>query len=229
VNDGNLEADVRIATKTKIHDVTLPFSAEFPVWPGDPPIETYPMSRIADGASANVTRIVCPTHCGTHVDPPWHFVDHGAKLDQIPIERWVGPCQVIRIGDDVDRIEPHHLDEAGIAPETIRLLFKTRNSAWWSRRPLTFDTAYVALSPEAVRWVIDRGIKLIGVDALSFESFDSDGITHRTLLGSDVVAIEGLDLSAIQPGFYDLVCLPLKLRDGDGAPARVILLEHDPD
>jgi arylformamidase len=222
------ETNVPITAKTKIHDITISFSADVPVWPGDPPIEMRPLARIAEGATANVTQIVCPSHCGTHVDPPWHFVDDGPRLDGLPIERWVGPCQVIRIPDEVDRIEPADLEAASIAPDTNRLLFKTRNSARWSRSPLTFETDYVALTPDAARWVIARGIKLIGIDALSFELFDDiENVTHRTLLGNDVVAIEGLDLSAVEPGFYDLVCLPLKLRDGDGAPARVILLEHD--
>lgn len=217
-----------ITAHTRIHDITLPFSADFPVWPGDSPIETTPLFRIANGDSSNVTRISLPSHCGTHVDPPWHFADDGAKLDQIPIERWVGPCQVIRIDDSVDRLDVTHLETASIDSKTTRLLFRTRNSAHWLREPVTFVTDYVALTRGAARWIVERGIKLIGIDALSFEPYDDEeNYVHRTILGNDVVAIEGLNLTGIASGFYDLICLPLKLRDGDGAPARVILLDDN--
>lgn len=221
---------VAITEHTRVHDVTLALSSAFPVWPGDPPIAISPWTRIAEGASANVTRISFPSHCGTHVDPPRHSFDNGAALDRIPIERWIGRCQVVQIDDSVDQIEPDHLESAGIDRSTTRLLLGTRNSANWQREPVTFATDYVALTRSAAHWVVDRGIKLIGIDALSFELFDDgEGIVHRTILGNDCVAIEGLDLTGIAPGFYDLICLPLKLRDGDGAPARVILLEdHAP-
>lgn len=212
----------------KIYDVTIPFSVEVPVWPGDPAIELRPLDRISAGASSNVTQIVCPTHCGTHVDPPLHFHDGAAALDAIPLERWVGPCQVVHLPDNVARIEPDHLEAAGIAPETTRLIFRTSNSAKWRERPLVFDTRYVALSPQAATWVVDHGIKLIGIDYLSIECWDdAENATHKTMLGNDVVAIEGLDLSEVPAGFYELVCLPLKIAGGDGAPARVILLGDD--
>src|SRR5215204_4164283 len=133
---------MRINATTRIYDVTLPFSPELPVWPGDPPIEFTPVNRTAAGSTFNSSRIACPTHCGTHVDPPWHAAHDGATLSDIPIERWVGPCQVVRIEDSVDRIEPEHLDAAGIGSETVRsrLLLRTRNSAHWGFRPLTFAT-----------------------------------------------------------------------------------------
>jgi arylformamidase len=220
---------LRTFPEPTIYDVTVPFSDQLPVWPGDAAIEFRPMSRISTGGVCNASQIVCPTHCGTHVDPPWHFVDDGARLDQIPIERWVGPCQVIKISDEVSMIEPSHLEGAEIAPGITRLLFKTSNSRKWSRRPLVFETTYVALSLKATLWLIAHGIKLVGVDYLSFEAYDAEeNDVHRTLLGHDVVAIEGLDLSAVAPGFYQLVCLPLKLVAGDGAPARVVLLSYEP-
>lgn len=219
---------MRAFPETKIYDVTVPLSDAFPVWPGDPAIKLRPISRISSGDACNASQIVCPTHCGTHVDPPWHFVDDGATLDQVPIERWIGPCQVIQIPDDVTLIQPAHLDIAGIAPGITRILFKTSNSQKWSRRPLVFDTNYVALSLKATLWLIAHEIKLVGVDYLSFAAYDAqDNDVHRTLLGHDVVAIEGLDLSAVAPGFYGLVCLPLKLPGGDGAPARVVLMSYE--
>lgn len=211
----------------RIFDITIPFSAAVPVWPGDPAIELRPLARTANGDVCNTTQIVCPTHCGTHVDPPWHFIDNGAKLDEIPLDRWVGSCQVVQIPDSVTRIEPRDLESAGISESTTRVLLKTSNSRKWLSKPLVFETDYVALTPAAARWVVDRGLKLIGIDYFSFELYDdAENRTHRTLLGNDVIAIEALNLSEIEPGYYQLVCLPLKIAGGDGAPARVILISN---
>src|SRR4051794_4191443 len=110
----------------RIHDVTLPFSENLPVWPGDGPIELEPQMRVAKGDPCNATRISCPAHCGTHVDAPWHFADDGARLDQLPIERWVGDCQVVRIPDSVTRIEPHDLEAAGVAAGANRPFLEKR-------------------------------------------------------------------------------------------------------
>jgi arylformamidase len=207
----------------KLIDVTLPFSDAFPVWPGDPAIELRPLERIENGGSSNVTQIVCPTHSGTHVDPPRHFIAGGATISDLPLERWVGPCQVIAVDESVTAIEPSDLLAAGIAPGVERLLLKTRNSQKWNRASHKFDTDYAALTTDSARWLVERGVKLVGIDYLSIELFDGDGETHRTLLGNDVLAIEGLDLRAVLPGDYLLICLPLKLENGDGAQARVVL------
>jgi arylformamidase len=130
----------------KVIDITVPFSEALPVWPGDPKIELRAMTRIANGDDSNSIQIVTPNHCGTHVDPPRHFIDDGPALDQLPIERWVGPCQVIRIPDSVRQIEPEHLEAANIDPETTRLLFKTANSLLWSEPVLEFQTSFVGSS-----------------------------------------------------------------------------------
>ena len=207
----------------KLIDVTMPFSDAFPVWPGDPEIALRPLDRIENGGSSNVTQIVCPTHSGTHVDPPRHFIAGGATMSDLPLERWVGPCQVIAIDGSLTAIEPEDLIAAGIANGVERLLLKTRNSNLWNRLPYRFETDYAALTTNAARWLVKRGVKLVGIDYLSIELFDGDGETHRVLLGNDVLAIEGLDLRAVEPGDYLLLCLPLKLQDGDGAQARVVL------
>ena len=208
----------------EIFDVTVPFSDDLPVWPGDPAIQARPLARIRDGSSCNVTQLVMPSHCGTHVDPPWHFIDDGAHLDELPLERWIGPCQVVQIPLDVRRIGPADLDQAGVSSNTSRLLLKTANADKWHPGKLAFDSDYVALTPEAARWVVERMIELVGIDYLSIELFDDEANeTHRTLLGNNVLVIEGMDLRRVEPGDYTLICLPLKLRGGDGAPARVIL------
>ena len=211
-------------------DISIPLSPATTVWPGDPAIEVRPLERIAAGAAANVSQLVCPTHCGTHVDPPRHFVDGGDAVDSIALDRWIGPCQVIAIPDNVACITPDHLEEAGILAQTTRLLIRTGNSAKWRPEPAAFDPEYAALTPAAARWVVQRGIRLVGIDGLSIERFDDvDNSTHRTLLGNDVLVIEGLRLDHVEPGPYVLLCLPLKIADGDGAPARVVLIADRSD
>jgi len=207
----------------ELFDVTVPFSATFPVWPGDPAVEWRPLSQMAAGSWCNVTQLVFPTHCCTHVDPPRHFIADGPTMSDLPIERWVGPCQVIAIDESVTTIESKDLIAAGFEPGTERLILKTRNSDKWNNQPYVFETDFAALSTDAARWVVEQGIKLVGIDYLSFELFNGDGATHRMLLGNDVIAVEGLDLRKIEPGPYLLLCMPLKIQDGDGAPARVVL------
>jgi arylformamidase len=216
---------------TEVIDIILPFSANVPTWPTHPPTTVEPMRRRAWGDGSNVSRIDISTHAGTHVDANWHFIDDGAKLLEIPLQRWNGSCFVARIPDDVATIEIADLEAAGIPPGTERLLLRTRNSRDWSgwsgEDPLPFREDYVAVSPDAARWLVARGIRLIGIDALSVGPFgDANRETHSILLGNDVLIIETLDLSRIEPGAYDLVCLPLKLAIGDGAPARVLLVQR---
>ena len=212
---------------THIYDVTLPLTPDLPVWPGDDDISVQPLSRIANGDTTNVTSLAFTSHVGTHVDAPWHFVDDGAKLNDLAIDRWIGPCVVIQIPEDAKRIEPDHLEAAGIPDDTERLIFRTTNSGHWVPGKLAFEEDYVAVSPAGARWIVDKGIRLVGIDYLSIEPFDDErNETHRTLLGNDVLVIEGLNLAGIEPGPYQLICLPLRLAAGDGAPARVLLVRE---
>ncbi len=206
-------------------DISLPISPELPVWPGDPAVAVEPVSRISAGEVANVSAIACSSHTGTHVDAPWHFIDNGARLDEVPLDRWVGPCVVIDVPPNATRIVPGHLDEGTIPAGMERVLFRTSNSGLWRAGHRDFYQDYVALSPEAARWVVKRGIRLVGIDYLSIEAYDDDAHeTHRILLGNGVAILEGLDLHHVRPGPYTLICLPLRLMVGDGAPARAILV-----
>jgi arylformamidase len=216
------------ATDVEVFDVTVPFSGNIPTWPTHPLAQVVSQSRIAEGSGSNVSRLDISSHAGTHVDANWHFIDDGAKLLEIPLQRWNGPCFVAHIPDDVAQIQPSDLEHAGIPPHTERLLLRTRNSRVWAdwsgEHPLSFQEDYVGLQPDAARWVVEHGIRLIGTDALSIGTFGAaNREVHTTLLGNDVLIIELLDLHAIAPGPYELVCLPLKLAIGDGAPARVLL------
>ncbi|MGH2535013.1 MAG: cyclase family protein [Thermomicrobiales bacterium] len=204
----------------------MPIAAELPVWPGDPTIEVAPVTRIGAGDVCNLSRLSMSIHSGTHVDAPWHFVDDGARLDEIPLDRWVGPCFVAELHDVTGCIDPVHLDGADIPPGTERLLLRTRNSRLWQSEFRTFTEDYVALSPASARWIVERGIRLVGIDYYSVDPFaDESHKAHRILLGSAVLIVENLDLSGIAPGTYELFCFPLRLIGVDGAPARVVLLD----
>jgi len=211
----------------EIYDVTLTVRPGMVLWPGDTDVQVVPVSRMANGDDHNVSDLALSAHTGTHVDAPFHFVAGGATVEQLSLDVLVGPAVVVHL-PGVAAIAEFDLEVLCLPPATRRLLFKTRNSALWARGETAFQADYVALTPGAARWIVARDIQLVGVDYLSVDGFDArDRAVHRTLLGAGVVAVEGLDLSAVQPGVYELYCLPLKLAGLDGAPARVLLVRRE--
>lgn len=197
------------------------------MWPGDPPVVVEPVTRVEDGGAAGVSRLALGTHTGTHVDPPAHFVAGGATVDALPLDVLVGPAVV---GDLCagGAIGPDRLDALRLPSGTVRLLLKTRggtNGEPPATAPGESGIAPTgALTPEGASWLVDRGIRLVGADTLSIEAANDDYPVHRLLLGAGVVIVEGLDLRAVNPGPYRLVCLPLRVAGGDGAPARAVLM-----
>lgn len=209
----------------KIYDVSVGIQPEMITWPGDPSVAIQPTRRISEGDGANVSQLAFGTHTGTHVDPPFHFVEHAPTVDMVPLGALVGDAVVADMTHVTDTVGPADLDLANLMPDTERLLLKTTNSAIW-QGPSRFPNHYVALSEEGARWVVDRGIRLVGIDFLSIERRKTPGHpTHNTLLRAGVVIVEGLNLSEVAPGKYRLFCLPLKIVGGDGGPARAILIE----
>ena len=216
-------AGTAFGPESHIFDVTVPIREGMTVWPGDAPVEFAVSSRISSGAAANISKVTLSSHCGTHVDAPWHFEDDGKRLDEIPAERWIGPAIVVDIPSGTERITAATLDGLAIPSGTTRLIFKTR----WARRAhdAPFDEGYVAVTADGARWLLDHGIDLVGIDSPSIECFDDHAhVCHHTLLGAGMPIVEGLDLSKIEPGPYLLICLPLHLAGSDGAPARVLLV-----
>ena len=207
----------------KIYDVTVPLSPGMPVWPGDPPLILEQVSSMEAGAHANVSRMECSVHSGTHVDAPHHFLNDHRTVDGLSLDLLIGPVQVAQIPDDVNIITSENLNKLAIPPETLRLLLKTRNSHLWEKGINTFEKGFVGLSPDAAEWLVQTNIKLVGIDYLSIAPFNQSVPTHQVLLKPGIIILEGLDLSAISPGGYTLYCLPLNLSGSDGAPARVIL------
>jgi len=215
-----------VDVRGKVHDISLPLGKDTLVWPGDPPIEVTPKLRIANGDPANVSELRIGTHSGTHVDPPVHFVDGAPAIDRLSLHRMVGPALVADLEEANGPIGPVELEALGLSRNVNRLLLRTSNSALWRSLPVEFPDTYACLSPEGAKWIVQNAIGLIGIDFLSIEERGSTGHpVHHILLENGVVIVEGLDLGNIEPGAYTLVCLPLKVVDGDGGPARAVLIE----
>jgi arylformamidase len=191
----------------QIIDVSVPVRPGMITYPGDPEVRLERVSSIADGDVVNLSRLDFGVHSGTHVDAPLHFVDGGRSVESLPLDVLVGPCVVVE-----------GLDPAAVPAGAERVLFKTPNSRLWEREE--FSQEFVALDGEAARALVERGVRLVGIDYLTI----GDEEAHRVLLGAGVVAVEGLDLRGVEPGEYRLVCAPLKLEGAEGAPARVLLL-----
>ena len=202
-------------------DVSVPLRSGMVHWPDNPPVRIERMLDIERGDVANVSTISLGSHTGTHMDAPIHFVRGGEGMDRMPLDATMGPARVIEIQDPTS-IKPDELDPHGIG-RGERVLFKTQNSslAWWTQ---DFIEDFVYVSREAARYLAERGVRAVGVDYLSVGGFYVDGVeTHQALLGAGIWVIEGLDLSRVEPGDHELICLPLKVEDGDGAPARALL------
>lgn len=204
----------------KIYDVTVPLSKELVIYPGDPPVRIERKSVINKNDSKyNVSRLSFGSHTGTHIDPPFHFIEDGITVDNLPLEMLIGRARVVEV--TAPRIDEAVLEEFDFTAD-VRVLFKTRNSYLWSKK--TFVEDFVYITPGAARSLVNEGIKVVGMDYLSVERFGAEEPeTHLTLLRAGTLIIEGLDLREVEPGDYELICLPLKVKDGDGAPARVVL------
>ena len=203
----------------KIYDVTVPISPLMHVYPGDPPASVERTHLISKGDVANVTSLSFGTHTGTHVDAPHHFLDGAMTVDQIPLNLLIGRARVVEISAAV--ITAAVLEELDFTADA-RVLFKTRNSYLW-KEP-AFVKEFVHLTKGAAEHLVENGIKVVGMDYLSVEKFAFEQPdVHRTLLGNGTIIIEGLNLSEVDAGDYEMICLPLKIEGGDGAPARVVL------
>jgi arylformamidase len=196
-----------------------------PVWPGNPAVELERVNKIEEGANSNVSRLALGVHTGTHVDAPVHFIPGTTGIDALPLNVLIGRALVVHLAR-TKRITADDLDHALIPPSTRRLLLKTRNSNFWAKRDTDFHTDYVGIDPSGAEWLVDRRVELVGVDYLSVAPWKESRPTHEILLKAGIVVVEGLNLSKIKPGRYELTCLPLKLVGADGSPARAILIER---
>ncbi len=208
----------------KIIDISVPISPSMPVWPGNPPVSLVQTSSMDRGDHDNVSQLTCGVHTGTHVDAPHHFLNNHRTIELLSLDVLVGSAQVVRIADAVNVVTAEVLENAGVGKDVTRLLLRTRNSAHWAHGDTEFDPSFVGISADGAAWLVSRGIRLIGIDYLSVAPYHQSVPTHRALLEVGMVILEGANLSAVDPGQYQLYCLPLKLVGSDGAPARAILV-----
>jgi len=208
-----------------IYDISLTISPEMPTWPGDPAVELAQVEFIDQGANANVSQLSFSLHTGTHVDAPHHFLNDGRTVESLPLDVLTGPCFVVRLDEGIASITADVLEAARLPEGVTRLLFRSRNSDTWAKGVTSFQTDFVAVTLDGAEWLVRRGIRLVGVDYLSVAPYKNSRPTHEVLLKASVVILEGVNLSAVAQGSYDLYCLPLKIA-ADGAPARAILIDR---
>ena len=209
-----------------IHDISLTVTPKLPTWPGDPKVELERVEKIEDGANANVSRLAIGVHTGTHVDAPFHFLSDGTTIETLPLDVLIGTVQVVDLGDAADLITADVLKSADLIHGVTRVLFKTRNSQFWARGETEFQTGFVGISADGAEFLVKQGIQLVGIDYLSIAPFKQSKPTHQILLNAKIVVLEGVNLSQVKAGVYQLVCLPLKLGGSDGAPARTVLIQQ---
>jgi arylformamidase len=204
----------------KLIDISVPLDDKLASYPGNTPFSIEPIKRIARGDSSNVSTLHMSAHSGTHVDAPRHFFDSAPGTEALSLEMLIGRTRVIEVptrkavtGEDLAAFD---------LSEDVRLLLKTSNSRLWGSPE--FHSEFIGLTESAARHLVDHGVKVVGVDYLSVEVFHTPGApAHHVLLGAGTVVIEGLNLRDVDPGVYDMFCLPLRVSGCDGAPARVVL------
>jgi len=208
-----------------IYDISVTISNDLVTWPGDPKVDIQLPIQIKKGDPCNVSRWQIGAHTGTHADAPFHFIDDGIGMDEIPLDAFIGPCLVVEVNPktNIEREDLAGVDFKGHS----RILFKTRNSARWKNNNREFDEDFVAVGLTGAEVLVEKKMKLVGVDYLSVESFHAEfeHPVHKKLLSNRVVVVEGLNLSDIHPGEYELICMPLKVKHGDGSPVRAALRE----
>lgn len=219
---------------TRLIDLTRRIAPDLPVWPGDLPPRITAVASHAAGDGYALSHMAATLHLGTHIDAPLHYVAGGAGVDDVPLAALVGPAIVVHVPHDAHAIDAPLLERLAAAPGVLpdgaaRVLFRTRNSADLvdGRDPGPFRRDYVAVTAGAARWLVDRGVRLVGVDGPSIAPWDDVDTPHAILLGAGIVVVEGLALADAPAGAGDLVCLPLRIDGADGAPARAILIVDD--
>jgi arylformamidase len=207
-----------------IFDISIGIDESLPLWPGDPELRLQWAAKIEQGDLVNLTELSMGIHAGTHIDAPLHFLPQGKPIDSLDLNVLVGEAQVVAIPQEVDLVTVDILEDLDEINAT-RVLFKTKNSQLWDTP--TFQKDYVALDVSAAQWLLNRGVQLVGMDYLSIAPFNDPSPTHEILLSNNIVIVEGLDLRAVNPGLYTLICLPLKLAGREAAPARAILMSPE--
>lgn len=203
-------------------DISMPLYEGMPSFPGDPAFRSTRVRSTDRGDPYNLSELHLGSHTGTHVDPPVHFVRGGTTVDELDLGVLNGPARVVDVDPRSSFVGA--VDAEKVPPGASRVLFRTANSARWAKS-LAFFSDYVALRSDAASVLVQRGVRFVGIDALSIENDPSGQFpVHHLLLGHGTLILEGLLLEDAPAGEYSLECLPLRVRGGDGGPARAALL-----
>ena len=205
-----------------IIDISVSINESLPVWPGSPGAKISQLMEIGDDSVANVSHISIESHTGTHIDAPLHFEKNGKTTAEIPLDKLIGPCQVIEVLN-TKSIDTEILKKIDFESGVKKILFKTDNQQYWKKQTQQFEKDYTALSPDGAQFLVDMGIELVGIDYLSIQRFHDPIDTHTTLLQNSVVILETINLCEVNPGLYRLICLPLKVDGVEGCPVRAVL------
>jgi len=205
----------------KIYDISLSLSPETVHWVTGTPLQLIERKRMSRGDANNSSSIHTSVHAGTHVDAPFHFVPDGVTIEALPLEVFIGPARVCAV-EPGSHITAADVRKIGLKGE-IRVLFKTRNSALLHKA--AYDPSFAAFSVDGAKALVDAGVRLVGLDYLSAAHADEQVSVHRAFLDHGVVVLEGVDLSEVPAGHYELICPPVKLAGSDGAPCRALLRE----
>jgi len=213
----------------KVIDISVAITSQFPPWPGDPAVKFHTLSSIEKGDESNLTQISMSLHTGTHIDAPKHFLDQGITTDDIALSKLIGRVLVVEIDQSVDVITEslliNHPQSADIK-ETTKILFKTRNSSYWHSHPSEFQHDYVGIDASGAAYLAQFKPDLIGVDYYSVAPYADTYTPHHILLAQGIVLLESIDLTGVPTGYYQLICLPMKIARCEGVPARAILLDE---
>ena len=207
-------------------DITLPLAEGLPPWPGDRPFHREIVSEIGVGlAEHNLSVLSMSAHTGTHLDAPLHFIAGGAAVDGLDLDMLIGPAFVLDLTGNTAHISVADL-RGGIPAGTLRLLIKTRNSRFLFDG--MFHVDFIALTAPAAAYIAASGVRLLGLDAYSIAPYEAPAEAHRAFLGvPGTAALENVDLAKVGEGWYDLICLPLRIAVGEGSPARALLRKRE--
>jgi arylformamidase len=203
------------------HDISVPIRDGMATFDGDPLVSLGRASSMADGAICNISRLDFGVHSGTHVDAPVHFIDGAVGIESVAFDVLIGPALIVDARGVTGNFDRAAIESLDIPAGTERLLFRSRNSELWNNP--AFDRSFAAVTPDGAEALVELGLRLVGNDYLSIAPYGDPTPTHVTLLGAGIAVLEGLDLRAIEPGRYDLICLPLRIPGSDGGPARVVV------
>ncbi|GAB7016824.1 cyclase family protein [Methanogenium cariaci] len=204
-------------------DISLPLGLNIPIWPNSEGITVIRTQNLDNGDPSNNSRIIADVHTGTHIDAPLHYIKEGKSVDEINTDVLIGPTFVAEFPNQAI-VTKKDLEMANIPENTERLLIKTQNSQLLTKGD-KFTENFVGLSSDAAQWVVNKEIRLIGIDYLSIQPYSGFHKTHEILLKEDIVIVEGLNLTDVMTGIYQLICLPIKIEGAEGAPARAILVK----